>query len=366
MTKVAHLSTFPEMRCGIANFAQDMIAATPAIDHAKYSLHYGSNPCRDCAAEANVNDASRLRDLAILIQQSHAELVIIQHEFGIWGGQDGEHVFEFLKNISKPIVSILHTTFAARIQSRLRERILLELIQRSRLVIVLTAMAKTSLEHLAGHSLENVLVVPHGVPDSSLASLPECDHVALTTVGFFRESKGFENVLLAIRQLVDEGMRIKYTIAGEPQRQFDGQSDYEAFIRGLVEALDLDEVVNIDARYLTVSEQIEAIHQSHLGVFAYQDPSQSSSGALPLVLSAGRAVISTPFEYAKSKAAEGFGILLSDDFGSRALARSIRKAIDTDFMKEGEHNHSKIKEAEWGAVGKIVSSYFRKLAASAP
>jgi hypothetical protein len=184
-----------------------------------------------------------------------------------------------------------------------------------------------------------MLVIPHGIPDFSYVAPPEDwsmgerghrDAVRLITPGFFREDKGLEAVLYALRDVCDRGYKISYRIVGEPQRQFAGQALYRARIESLIEHLDLGSVARIEGRFFSVGEQAEFIRQAHIGVFAYQDPSHASSGTVPLVLGMGRPVLCTPFEYAKSKAQEGLGVFLTDGFNSKSIADGIERFVVSD------------------------------------
>ncbi|MBS1816983.1 MAG: glycosyltransferase [Acidobacteria bacterium] len=355
----AHVSTFPPLRCGIASFATDTIAATPGI-HSKYSLHYGHGAAADAAASANVRSPDELARLGSLISASDCDVVCLQHEFGIWGGRDGEHIHAFLSQLSKPVVAVLHTTFGPNVRNPVQEEILLRLAAKSERVVVLTPMAKASVEALLGEPTDKLVVIPHGVPDVPFHPPPESWNSGdadrpcrLVTPGFFRESKGFETVLLALYWLIKRGRRLHYTIAGEPQKQFDGQESYREHLQELVQILGLADVVRFDTWYLTLEDQIATIQASHAGVFAYQDPSQSSSGTVPLVLAGGRPAICTPFEYAKDRRGEGLPIQLAEDFGVLALARSIEALLDSpSYPDVTRDTYSRTRAWTWSAVGR--------------
>src|SRR6266850_2591386 len=156
-------------------------------------------------------------------------------------------------------------------------------------------------------------------PSANVPRIP----LALVSLGFFRRDKGIESVLVALWMLKRSGLQFSYLIAGEPQRQFVGQEEYLCEIRALVNALDLQDNVTVLDSFLTVSEQLQAIQNCHAGVFAYQDPTHASSGTIPLVLSAGRPVICTPFEYALTKQTELDGITIATGFGPEAIAKTF-------------------------------------------
>jgi polysaccharide biosynthesis protein PslF len=109
-------------------------------------------------------------------------------------------------------------------------------------------------------------------------------------------------ILYAVHDLRHRGFNVSYRIAGAAQPQFESQMTYRAKIEGLIKSMQLDSIVQIDGRYLSLPEQAACIQQAHVGIFAYQDASHASSGTVPLVMGMGRPVLCTPFEYAKAKA----------------------------------------------------------------
>jgi glycosyltransferase involved in cell wall biosynthesis len=326
--RIAHVSTFPSLKCGIALFATDLIGSIADADHRKYSLHYGHDGSADSWADADVNSRDEVVGLAHSISRSDCDVVCLQHEFGIWGGAEGEHLIPFLQSLTKPLVSVLHTTFDAAKRTARQREMLLDLIARSARAICLTEASRTTLEQLARRRLDNVAVVPHGVhrfaykepPASSIARL------RLITPGFFRPDKGFEIVIEALRQLKSRGHEFSYLIAGEPQSQFEDQQRYCASVRQTIDRLGLNDIARCDVRFLSVGEQVALIQDCDAGVFAYQDRAQSSSGTMPLVLSAGRPLICTPFEYARAKQQEGLPVVVADGFSSGDIASAILAA----------------------------------------
>jgi glycosyltransferase involved in cell wall biosynthesis len=364
--KIAHVSTFPEMRCGIAFYAQDLISSLPHANHVKYALHYGNNPTGDAAAHADVSKPDSLRRLAKVISRSDCDVVSLQHEFGIWGGRFGENIGVFLDHLTKPVVSTLHTTFHTESRDPLLTQILRRVVRHSRRVLVLTVASRETIQSMLDFEAKNIVVVPHGMPDIEFVRAPTTwnsagsgsrqsrNGVSLVSIGFFRPDKGIEIVLLELWRLKRRGIRFSYVIAGEPQRQFDGQSQYLTEIRALVETLDLQNEVTILDRFLTVQEQIDLIHQSHVGVFAYQDPVQSSSGTVPLVLAAGRPVVCTPFEFAVAKKKEIPGITIAKGFGGHAFAEALLSFIENrnDYRRVTRLVHQKTRPWTWRVVGR--------------
>jgi glycosyltransferase involved in cell wall biosynthesis len=365
--RIAHVSTFPPLKCGIAFFASDLIEALPNSVHSKYSLHYGRATTLDARSHANVNSLPEIIALAKSISASDCDVVGIQHEFGIWGGEDGHNLQPFLDNLTKPVVSILHTTCGPGVRADLQNRLLLSLIERSARVVLLTEASAQSTAALAGRQLPHAVVIPHGVPRFPYREPPALsgDQVTLRliTPGFFRENKGLEIVLEALRTLRLKGREFDYLIAGEGQGQFSRQARYVDAIETLIKDFGLEGVARCEVRFFQLQEQIEAIHSCHFGIFAYQDCSQSSSGTIPLVLGSGRPVICTPFEYAKAKNLEGFPVIIAEGFDAINVAAAIERTFDiADDWDPWQAAFSSTFDWAWPRIGIRFEKEFRRAA----
>lgn len=359
---IAHVSTFPPLRCGIASFVSDIIAAIPSLKHVRYALRYDDAPDQNDAS-ANVHSKDALTDLAAQISKSRCDLVSLQHEFGIWGGRDGEHIHAFLDNLSKPFVVVLHTTAGPDAkQSSARTKIVERLVTRAQRTIVLTELSKVNTVNLLGGMRGRFAIIPHGVPDFPYVPPPAVRNelaphqptLRMISPGFFREDKGLEVILHAIRELRDLGRSVSYEIAGEPQRQFEGQARYRDRIQSLIRSLALNDVVTIRDVYLALSEQGAAIQSAHLGLFGYQEPMHASSGTVPLVMALGRPVICTPFEYAKSKATQHAGVILAAAYDSTSIAKAIDHFIHTaSHLELARLTYDETRSWTWAKVGQL-------------
>jgi glycosyltransferase involved in cell wall biosynthesis len=369
--RIAHVSTFPPLKCGIASFVSDLISATPNFQHFPYRLHYGHPGFSQEAVHADVNSLDNLATLARLISASDCDIVSLQHEFGIWGGSQGENIHAFLDNLTKPLLSVLHTTFGPGSRSPIQDDIVRRLVRQSRCVVVLTDKAKKTAEQLCGGRSGSMVVVPHGIPEFPYVTPPRpCEKhgleahlpLCLVTPGFFREDKGIEVILYAVHDLRHRGFNVSYRIAGAAQPQFESQMTYRAKIEGLIKSMQLDSIVQIDGRYLSLPEQAACIQQAHVGIFAYQDASHASSGTVPLVMGMGRPVLCTPFEYAKAKAQEGPGVFLADGFDSASMASAVERFAKLDeYRAIARAIYSRTRPWTWSAVGKSFEQLYSNL-----
>ena len=369
--KVAHVSTFPDMRCGIAFYVSDLIEALPTFEHRKYALHYGKNLTDDAVSHADVSHPSTLQDLARAISQSSCDVVSLQHEFGIWGGVNGEYILYFLDEITKPLVSTLHTTFKSYNRPTVQSSILRRLVERSAVSFVLTQNSRDTLCTALELPQDAVSVIPHGVPNISFVS-PSFTRPhgsgnpqtwKLCSIGFFRPDKGLEETLKALSILKRLGYDFQYVIAGSPQPQFIGQEEYVRKLHKLIAELRLVDAVRIEARFLTRAEQVKLIQDTHAGIFAYQDPDHASSGTIPLVMATGRPVICTPFEFALAKKLEiGEGVTVAKDFSSTAIAEALTHLFCStpDYVPSAMRLHARTRHWIWQAVGPTYATAFDK------
>ena len=331
--RIAHVSTLPDMRCGIAIYASDLIEALPGHDHRRFALHYGQNLSPDTAGDCNVRDFRAVAALAQTINASDAQVVCLQHEFGIWGGLNGPHLFDFLDALDRPVVSTIHTTIARGAWPAMRLHGLRTLIERSAAAFVLSESSRRTLCEALGIPTSRVGVVPHGVPSVGLAPpAPLKDDAGeqrwrFCSLGFFRPDKGLDVILEALAALRGDGVRFRYVIAGEAQEQFDGQGGYRDRLAARIGELGLDRRVKLVPRFLSREEQLSLVARSHAGLFAYQNPGHASSGPMPVVLAAGRPVVCTPFEFARDKAAEGPGVILAEGFGAADVEAALRRLV---------------------------------------
>ena len=364
--RIAHLSTFPRMKCGIAFYTTDLINSIPRAEHAKYVLHYGKNLTPDGAAQANVTSYSAVRTLAHTVSSAPIDVISLQHEFGIWGGEHGEHLVDFLDHTTKPIVATLHTTFKRDARPAIQKVLLRRLVDQSATTFVLSPQSRDTLCSALDLPTDAVVVVPHGVPDISFTAIAapnESRPWRFCAVGFFRPNKGIEETLHALAILKNAGVAFRFVMAGSPQPQFVGQAAYVETLKALATQLGLGNIVRLRQAFLSREQQLALICASHAGVFAYQDPDQSSSGTIPLVLASGRPVVCTPFEYAKAKRQElGEAVTVAETFNAPAVADALLRFIvaRTHYDRITTDVYLATRPWLWTTVGEAYAAVFAK------
>ncbi len=244
--RIAHISTFPPTRCGIAEFANDLTANLSGVRSYKYRLVHSTTDNPGFAATIVTSDRSNLARLGDAINRSDPDAVDLQHEFGIWGGDEGEHILAFLEICRKPIVATLHTTFGPGNQPK-QTSILRQICSAASRVVVLSEKAADNMARLDAAVTPKLAVIRHGVPNikfvervTATGSEARSAEPVFVSPGFFRPDKGGEQVLRALAMAKSNGLSFKHIFAGGLQRQFLGQDSYKDELDSLTRSLGLE------------------------------------------------------------------------------------------------------------------------------
>jgi len=310
--RLGFLSTYPSTQCGIATFCEALVThlqATGAdvgvvrlVDHRQAQLppvvHQWA--AGEAGAPTGVADALNTYDVAV-----------IQHEYGIFPGPDGEALLQVLPLLTVPVVSILHTVLTE--PSANQRRVLEWLVEFSTVLVTMTQTARDRL--IAGWGVEpsRVVVIPHGATDNRSAM----QHVlparpTVLTWGLLSEGKGIEWALRGLSVLRETTPLPAYRIVGETHPRVlerDGEAYRESLVR-LTHDLDLDGSVTFDGRYLSGPALREVVREADVVLLPYDSRDQVTSGVLTEAVVAGKPVISTTFPHAVELLSGGAGILV--------------------------------------------------------
>ena len=344
--RTAIVSTYPPRICGIGTFAADIratLARHPGIERADLVavVNEPSSPQRRgvlaTIAQAVRGDYVRT---ARMLGRSDVDVVLLQHEYGIFGGRDGEYVLSFARDLSQPLVVTLHTVLSEPTPHQ--AEVLTELCDEAELVIVMTETALRLLVASGICPAGKVRVVPHGAPTRltvraareldephSSAYPAKDDRFLLSTFGLISAGKGLETVIDALPAIIERHPQIAYVIAGRTHPDVarrEGER-YRLMLERRVLELDLDDHVEFDDRFLTIEEVSDLLAATDVFVTPYHGREQIASGALTFAIAAGCAVVSTPYWYAQDMLASGAGRLVP--FGDpAALAAAVCAYIE--------------------------------------
>ncbi len=334
--KAAYLASYPPRECGIATFTRDLVTAVNHLNaDAPGRIVAINDPARSYAYPPAVkwqierDDVESYEEAARLLNASSCEVVNIQHEYGLFGGSRGSHLFRFLDRIEKPVVLTMHTTLPNP-ESELRA-VTRQIIERSALTVVLAQTARDILARDYGIDPHSVQFIPHGVPnvrfvppDTAKRALGLEGRPVLATCGLMNPGKGIEYAIEAIAGLVDEFPNLAYLVVGEthPGVRAEMGEAYREQLEALVARLGLQRHVIFKNRYLRYRELVLHLLASDVYVVPYLDLNQIVSGTLAYALGCGRAVVSTPSAYAREVLADGRG-LLADARDAQSLQTRI-------------------------------------------
>jgi glycosyltransferase involved in cell wall biosynthesis len=232
--------------------------------------------------------------------------VIIQHEYGIFGGEEGENILYFMEKCKKPMVVTLHTVLP--FPSPKMKKVTKEIIRLARTVVVLTKRSKEIVERIYPESDGKVFEIPHGIHPTTLSTQKEYkvkleleNHIILSTFGLLSPGKGIEYVLNALPAVVKKYPSVLYLILGETHpiiRRREGEQ-YRIGLSALVTKLKLQKHVKFYDQYLSLADLFAFLKATDVYISTSTNPNQAVSGTLSYALGTGRPVIST--EFAQSK-----------------------------------------------------------------
>ena len=370
--KVCYLSTYPPRKCGIGVFTKDLVDAMDLYSDSVSSTVIAVNENRashryDERVKWQIrhdNEEDYIK-VAEEVNSSDVDVVNIQHEFGIFGGEWGSHVLSFLETLRKPVVTTLHT-----LQPDLEpqgQRVLKEILSRSNAIVVMNNIAIGLLAQL-GTSFEKINVIPHGCPNIPFVSsnyvkpsIGLKDRTVLCTFGLISSGKGIEYAIQALPQVVAKHPEVIYLIIGETHpmvKRAEGEK-YRRMLFEQVKELGLKNHVVFQNRFLSKMELIRYLQATDIYITPYPGANQISSGTLINALAAGRAVVSTPYLHAKEVLNNGRGVLC--DFKNSA---SIADAMETLLSNESLKMETETKAYEysrsfiWSRVAKKYADLF--------
>jgi glycosyltransferase involved in cell wall biosynthesis len=301
------------------------------------------------------------------------DVVSIQHEYGIWGGKDGAFVLDFVRALGVPAVTTLHTVL--RQPSLSQRRILTELIDASAATVVMSQAAASLLTRAYSVDPARLDIVPHGVPnlplvdpDSVKPRLGLEGRTVILSFGLLGPGKGYESAIAAMPDVVKAIPSATYVILGATHPDL-LEREGEAYRRGLeakAEALGVTEHVQFVDRFVGRVELGTWLEAADVFVTPYPNLDQIVSGTLSYAMSAGKAIVSTPYAYARERLAHGRGRLVPS--GSTALlAEAFIELLSDPKLRTaiGRRAYEHSRGMIWFEVGAEYRRVFARAARSA-
>lgn len=320
--KIAYISTFPPKLCGIATFTQDLmqgIAKNESFEQHIIAMidedddnHYSS----DVIFKIRRNELEDYLEAANYINENNYDFVVIEHEYGIFGGNSGMFILSFVKTIHCRLVVNLHTILER--PSNDEHTILIELARIARRLIVMSNYAVKILKKVYNVEEKKICYIPHGVPefktshDEAKTKLNLKDKKVILTFGFIGRNKGIELVIKSLPKVVEKHPDILYIVAGKthPNVLKHSGEEYREYLESLVEKNELQPYVQFINSYVDNELLTDLLSACDIYITPYVNEAQITSGTLSYAIGAGAAVISTPYWHAKDLLANQRGILI--------------------------------------------------------
>ncbi|MGA2393863.1 MAG: glycosyltransferase family 4 protein [Candidatus Lustribacter sp.] len=338
--RMLFLGSYPPRECGIATFTKDVVDS--------YDRRFGGRseiiaieepgaPERDypAAVVAHLIQGERAsyRSVAEFVNAHPCDALNIQHEYGLFGGGDGEWIVDVLAFVRKPVIVSLHTVLPEPTPEHMR--VARTICAMASSVVVLSETGRQILIDRYGIDAQKITVIHHGVPDvpfrdtaAAKSALGLQQRQVVSTFGLINRGKGLEYAIEAMRDVVTAHPDALYLILGETHpvvRRHEGEA-YRESLEALVTAHGLRDNVRLIDRYLGFDELVRYLQATDIYLTPYLNPVQIVSGTLAYAVGLGKAIVSTPYLYAEELLAHGRGFLVQ--FRD---AVSIAKTIDSLF-----------------------------------
>ncbi|MGB4504733.1 MAG: glycosyltransferase family 4 protein [Syntrophaceticus sp.] len=339
-----NLSTYYPRECGLASFSKDLRDSLVNAGH-KVQIVAVSDKPYSYPAEVYHEIRQDVKEdyifaARIINNSPQIQMVIIQHEYGIFGGPDGEYVLDFVRHLEKPFLLVTHTVLPHPSPD---QRVILQVLaQRAAAVISMTKRSARLLNKVFGVPKDKIAIIPHGVP-----SFERKDREALkmfygytgrqviTTFGLLGPSKGLEIGIKAIAKLVDKHPDVMYIIAGKTHPvllEREGERYRESLMKMCTD-LKLDKHVQFVNHFLDVEELGDYLYMSDVFLSPYPNRDQAVSGTLAYAVGCGRAIVSTPYEYALEILKGRRLGLVAPEASPEALSKLLDEVLSNQDLK---------------------------------
>lgn len=329
--RIGILATFTPTQCGIATFTEALtlhlqelgahVGVVRMVDEVQIQL----SPVTHQWVNTDPSAASRVVNVL-----DRYDVAVIQHEYGIFGGPDGEDVLDVARQLRVPLVTVLHTVLTDPTPNQ--HRILAALCKSSAALVTMTETARGRLIAGWGVHPSRISVITHGAEDNRANPLDNRPTLGLRptvlTWGLLGEGKGIEWALEAFTRLRDISPTPLYRIVGQTHPrvlEHDGEA-YRDRLVGMTHELDLTSIVQFNGQYLSGPALRQIVRDADIILLPYDSRDQVTSGVLTEAVAAGKPVISTSFPHAVELLSSGAGLLVPQR-DSAALAAALRRVL---------------------------------------
>jgi glycosyltransferase involved in cell wall biosynthesis len=352
-SRVAIIGNYLPRQCGIATFTADLCDAIHAQYEATELLALPVNDIPEGYSypprirfELAQDEVASYRQAADFLNFSNIDLVCLQHEYGIFGGPAGAHILELLRRLQMPVVTTLHTVL--REPNPDQRAVMEEIAALSDRFIVMSRQSSEILQEVFHVPASEIDLIPHGIPDLAFTD-PNFYKDAfgtegkdvLLTFGLLSPNKGIENVIQALPEILSRHENVVYMISGVTHPHIlrrDGDK-YRASLQKLAKDLGVEANVIFRNRFESPEELMQIIGAADIYITPYKHKGQVVSGTLAYALSAGKAIISTPYLHAIELLDDERGVLVPFNDPQAIAAKTI------ELLDNGTARHAMRKRA---------------------
>jgi glycosyltransferase involved in cell wall biosynthesis len=353
------VGTYPPTFCGIATFSASLMAAIQEIDsHQASVVRLLDSPTAEVSifhtpeilSLMRAGDPDSLKEA--ITHLNEMDVVIIQHEFGIYGGEDGDEVLTLIKGLQVPSIVVLHTVVYNPTENQ--QKVLISLCRQASAVVTMSVAARDRL--IAKYLVEpaKVSVVPHGAPPMPAVDPKGSSEPAqILTWGLLGPGKGIEWAIEAMNLLRDMTPTPHYIVAGRTHPKVlirEGEA-YREGLQRRIDELDLSDSVQLKPDYLNDAALAALVASSTIVLLPYDSTDQVTSGVLIEAVTAARPVVATGFPHAVELLSSGAGTVVAQR-NPEAMAQAMREILEQpDIAAEmSRHSGAIAKELLWSSV----------------
>lgn len=309
LESVALIGSYLPRQCGIATFTADLAAAIlendPRIDCSIIALNdrvEGYEYSNEVQFQISQDNLSEYRLAADFLNLRDPDVVCLQHEYGIFGGQRGSFIIELIQNLRVPLVTTFHTVL--RDPSAKELKITTQLGELSDRLVVMSERGADFLRDIYKVPANKIELIHHGVPDMPFLDPDPCkekfagdNKSIILTFGLLSPGKGIEFMIDALPQIVSSYPQVLYFVVGatHPHCIAESGEDYRLSLHLRAKELGVGDNVVFHDRFLDRDELLEIIRAADIYVTPYLNEAQIVSGTLAYAVGAGKAVVSTPY-----------------------------------------------------------------------
>ncbi len=382
--KFAYIGTYPPRQCGIGTFTKNLLSSMvnyvetdgkkhEAIVVAINDLNQNYEYPEEVKFTLRQEHQRDYIQAAKFINYSGSDICILEHEYGIYGGESGVYILPLLHRLEIPLMVTLHTV--VKNPSYIEKAILKEIGKMADLIVVMSQKAIRFLTDVYQIPFEKIVQLEHGVPD--LQFNPELikkefnleNKKVLLTFGLISRNKGIETVIRALPQVVQKHPNTIYLILGRTHPSVIRHSgeEYRSYLKILVKTLNLENNVFFFNEFVNQKDLFRYLYATDIYITPYLNEAQITSGTLSYAVGTGAAVISTPYWHAQELLADGRGRLF--DFNNfNQLAQILLELLDKpDVLKTlRKKAYDYGRNITWPKIGQKYVEAAEKIVAEKP